>query len=94
MGYAIRKDGQGWRSVESKSDCTSDEVFSADQPEMILTNHRLTEIDARLTQIDLESIRPTRALRLYPESELDLNKLEQLEAEAELLRDERRDLAA
>lgn len=55
---------------------------------------RIAEIDARLTQIDMESIRPTRALRLNPESEDDLEKLEELEAEAELLRDERRDLTA
>lgn len=32
MSYAIKKDGQGWRAVASKDDCTKDEVFSETQP--------------------------------------------------------------
>lgn len=32
MGYAIRKDGQGWRAVESINDCTIDETFSKTEP--------------------------------------------------------------
>lgn len=30
MSYAVRNDGQGFRSVESKKDCTSDEYWSAE----------------------------------------------------------------
>lgn len=36
MTYAIRNDGQGWRSVNSESDCTSEETFSANQPGTIV----------------------------------------------------------
>ncbi|MHA3052541.1 phage tail assembly chaperone [Acinetobacter sp. ANC 4640] len=32
MSYAVRKDGQGWRSVESVADCTADEYYSENQP--------------------------------------------------------------
>lgn len=38
MSYAIRKDGQGWRAVNSKSDCTKDEAFSETQPLPIAEN--------------------------------------------------------
>lgn len=31
-GYAVRKDGQGWRAVNSAADCTADENFSEVQP--------------------------------------------------------------
>lgn len=32
MGYAIRKDGKGWRSVESAEEITADETYSDTQP--------------------------------------------------------------
>ncbi len=32
MNYAIRKDGQGWRAVDSAADCTADETWSATPP--------------------------------------------------------------
>ena len=32
MSYAIRKDGQGWRAVNSPDDVTGDETFSETQP--------------------------------------------------------------
>jgi hypothetical protein len=35
MAYAIRKDGLGWRSVDSETDCTDDETFSISQPEPV-----------------------------------------------------------
>jgi hypothetical protein len=37
MSYAVRKDGQGWRAVDRKSDCTSDETFSDIQPVLVPT---------------------------------------------------------
>lgn len=35
MGYAIRKDGNGWRAVDSVNDCADDEEFSENQPGII-----------------------------------------------------------
>lgn len=32
MGYAVRKDGLGWRAVESAADVLADETYSAAQP--------------------------------------------------------------
>lgn len=32
MSYAVRKDGQGWRAVNDKTDCMDDEIFSETQP--------------------------------------------------------------
>jgi hypothetical protein len=33
MGYAIKKEGYGWRSIESEIDCNENEIFSETQPE-------------------------------------------------------------
>lgn len=33
--YAIRKDGKGWRAINSPGDVLPDEDFSADQPALI-----------------------------------------------------------
>ena len=38
MSYAIRKDGQGWRAIDSKSDCTKEETFSETHPLPIAEN--------------------------------------------------------
>lgn len=32
MSYAVRKDNQGFRAVQSASDCTSEETWQAEQP--------------------------------------------------------------
>ncbi len=32
IGYAVRKDGLGWRAVEDKSWCTESETFQIEQP--------------------------------------------------------------
>ncbi len=32
MSYAVRKDGQGWRTVNGPEDVTEDEVYSETQP--------------------------------------------------------------
>lgn len=34
MSYAIRHDGLGWRAVDSPSDCSQDEYYSAEQPNL------------------------------------------------------------
>lgn len=34
MSYAVRKDNQGWRTVDSKSDISDDEFFSESKPDI------------------------------------------------------------
>lgn len=41
MTYAIKKDGQGWRAVNSSDDCTKDETFSEIQPLPITENPQI-----------------------------------------------------
>lgn len=35
MSYALRKDGLGWRAVDSSADCATDETWQEEQPEVI-----------------------------------------------------------
>ena len=49
---------------------------------------RISEINARLLQIDSESVRPLRAKLSGTDTELDNDKLSALESEAENLRSE------
>ena len=35
MGYAVRKDGKGWRAVGGEEDVGRDEEFSESQPEVV-----------------------------------------------------------
>ncbi|MHA3059901.1 tail fiber assembly protein [Acinetobacter sp. ANC 4636] len=35
MSYAIKKDGTGWRAVDSEADCMADETYSKTQPALI-----------------------------------------------------------
>jgi hypothetical protein len=55
---------------------------------------RLAEIDARLAEIDMESVRPLRAQSAGDATEYDTNKLAALENEAASLRTERAALVA
>lgn len=60
MSYAIRKDGQGWRAVNSKEDCTKDEIFSETQPLPIAENTQFVinnESRAYLLKTDWYAIR-------------------------------------
>lgn len=54
---------------------------------------RISEIDARLAQIDLESIRPARAVNVGTAGTFDRDKLAALENEAGALRVERAGLS-
>lgn len=54
---------------------------------------RKKELIAELTQIDLESIRPTRAIQNGTATEFDTQKLAELEERAEQIRQEIRDLS-
>jgi len=46
MGYAIRKDGQGWRAVSGPGDVGEGETFSATAPAPIPENPILAKIAA------------------------------------------------
>lgn len=35
MSYAVKKDGSGWRSIESEADLLEDETYSKTQPDPI-----------------------------------------------------------
>lgn len=50
---------------------------------------RVAEIDARLTAIDIEAVRPLRAIAAGIGTQFDTDKLTALEAEAAGLRDQR-----
>lgn len=53
---------------------------------------RVAEIDARLAEIDAASVRPLRAIVAGDETEEDRAKLAALDAEAEALREERKEI--
>ena len=60
MSYAIRKDGQGWRSIGGPDDVGPDEVFSSDQPPAIAIPVDLAPVSPRqirqaLTRVDLRA---------------------------------------
>ena len=63
MSYAIRKDGQGWRAVNSQDDVADDEVFSETQPGPIqptqddLAAMIRAERDARIAASDWTQVR-------------------------------------
>jgi len=38
MGYALRNDGQGWRTVNSSKDCANDETYQEVQPAPIIAD--------------------------------------------------------
>lgn len=53
---------------------------------------RIAQIQSRLNQIDMESVRPIRAIQKGVGTEFDTQKLDSLENEAETLRSEIRTL--
>ena len=66
-------------------------------PEIIAERNRISriaQIQSRLAQIDIESIRPIRAIQKNVGTKFDTEKLENLEIEAETLREELRGLNA
>lgn len=89
MSYAIRNDGQGWRSIDSEDDLLSGEYFSETPLPIPTANPRASEIDLRLYEIDKESVRPLRAFASGTQMDFDVQKLESLEIEAAALRAER-----
>lgn len=53
-----------------------------------LKQQRISEIHARLAQIDSESVRPLRAINAGTQTQFDTDRLAELDAEAETLRQE------
>ena len=53
MGFAVRKDGQGWRAVDRGEDCLPDEVYQRDAPPQATIDPRVklrADRDARLSR--------------------------------------------
>lgn len=88
MGYAVRKDGLGWRAVDSKSDIMECENYSETHPPTTVFDNRIYEIKSRLAQIDIDSVRPLRAIIANTATQHDIDKLSALDEEAVLLREE------
>lgn len=86
MSYAIRKDGQGWRAINSKDDLADGEVFSKDQPAPV--ESKVAAIYARLSAIDAATLRPLRAVYSGTFTDADTEKLAALEQESVTLRAE------
>lgn len=82
-GFAVLKNGQGWRAVDSSDSCTTDETFSEVQPEIKTVDYSAS---SRLAQIDAETVRPLRAVYAGTATQTDRDKLTSLEAEAVQLR--------
>ena len=58
-------------------------------PQEQLDSQRIGEIGERLKEIDVESVRPLRAINAGTDTQFDRDKLADLDAEAETLRTER-----
>ena len=81
-GYEIKETEtalEAWGYTEEEKQAQAKEV-------------RKAELIAELAQIDLESIRPTRAIQNGTATEFDTQKLAELEERAEQIRQEIRDL--
>lgn len=89
IAFAIRNDGLGWRAVNSEEDLLEGEIYSEQQPAYPEPeNRRIAEIKNRLMQIDMDSVRPLRAILANTATQQDNDKLEALDAEAAILRAE------
>lgn len=97
MSYAVRQDG-GWRAVNTKDDLLDGETWSEVQPPLPpQPDPRISEIDSLLADIDLKGARPSREIAAAlaagsPAPTGSVQKLAELEAQAETLRAERRTL--
>lgn len=71
MSYAVRKDGLGWRTVESESDCLPHEEFSLEVPPITLAPPEVTIVtmrQARLALLEIGKLRATEdAIDALPE---------------------------
>lgn len=65
--YAIRKDGKGWRAVNSPLDVLDDEDFSTDQPALVV-NQVPQSIDALQALLALDQAGLTSAYEAWVSS--------------------------
>lgn len=87
MGYAIRNDGGGWRCVDGHAGLLDGEYYSETQPQSpVPESPRKAEIKSRLAQIDIDTLRPLRAVVAGVATQYDHGKLAALESEAAVLR--------
>jgi len=104
MKYALVENGMvkqiqpniqdGFIEVENSIICgmvTSDNITFTVPPQSqeSVDAQRISEIDGRLNAIDIESVRPLRAINNGTATADDTDKLTELDAEAEALRVER-----
>ena len=90
MSYAIRNDGQGWRSVFGPEDCLENETYSEHQPVIdTAKTDRINEIKLALASIDARTPRAMREALLTG----DNSRVQALESEATALRAELASLA-
>lgn len=98
MSYAVKNDGSGWRAVVGPNECGPDETWQEAQPSLPEpSSPRIGEIDNELAAIDAKGARPSREITaaLAAGSQppaAAVQKLIDLEAQAESLRSERRSL--
>lgn len=64
MSYAVRKDGQGWRAVDSELDCTDDELYSGSQPVVVPADKELLEQASESVRFSLQAEIDTKAKAL------------------------------
>lgn len=86
MGYAIRKDGKGWRAVNGPEDVSVDENYSAEQPgPMLPTNQdlRATELKALLVayQADILTLQSAWVSALIADGDLEEDRKADIAAE-------------
>lgn len=100
MSYAVKNDGSGWRAVVGPNECGPDETWQEAQPSLPEpSSPRIGEIDNELAAIDAKGARPSREITaaLAAGSQppaAAVQKLIDLEAQAESLRSERRTLTS
>lgn len=84
MSYAVKKDGSGWRRVNSPADCSADENFQALAPLPDSQSMRVLDIKTALVVIDQKKVRALTDSILSG----DKTRLQALEDQAQALRNE------
>lgn len=62
MSYAVRKDGKGWRAVDSAADCTPFESFSTEMPALPVLRPEVQTVTMRQARLALLAIGKLRAV--------------------------------
>jgi len=80
-GYALKKDGSGWRAIGSESDCEDNEVYSAVEP--VLVPSAFAAMAAKLRDINTSCESEIAAISAgYPASEVLSWQKQEAEARA------------